>query len=61
MTDHLAELAEAALRKNQPSRFQASWEAAVELPSTAEEAYIKAASPAVVLRLIRRIKQLENK
>lgn len=52
--ERLEALATTALRKNQPRRFQCSWEQASECPSAAELEYIRAASPVLILRLIRR-------
>ena len=50
-------LAERALRKNQPRGFQLPWPDAIELPNLDELAFIMAASPAKVLRLLNRVER----
>ena len=57
--DRLERLAQAALRKNQPRRYQMGWAeiAYSGLHSSSELQYAAACSPAVVLRLLRRLKR----
>lgn len=50
---HLEALAQAARRKNQPRRFRVPWHEAINIPSASESAFMAAASPGVVLSLIK--------